>query len=63
MGYAALGVGLPLAAAHLDDLYNQQTPPANTYKWRLVLSYDGTRFSGFHPPFSNSLITVMISPV
>ncbi|KAL7617560.1 uncharacterized protein LOC111912814 [Lactuca sativa] len=47
MGYAALGVGLPLAAAHLDDLYNQQTPPANTYKWRLVLSYDGTRFSGW----------------
>ncbi|CAI9274915.1 unnamed protein product [Lactuca saligna] len=37
MGYAALGVGLPLAAAHLDDLYNQQTPPANTYKWRLFI--------------------------
>ncbi|KAI3737826.1 hypothetical protein L2E82_27839 [Cichorium intybus] len=47
MGYAALG--LPLAAAHLDDPNNQQLqlqiPPA--HKWRLVLSYDGTRFSGW----------------
>lgn len=42
MGYAALGDGLSLVAAHLDDLYIQQTPLANTYKWRLVLSYDGT---------------------
>lgn len=48
MGSAALG--LPLAAVHLDESHNQ----TQTYKWRLVLSYDGTRFSG---QWLSSLVT------
>ncbi|KAK1425845.1 hypothetical protein QVD17_21206 [Tagetes erecta] len=38
---ASVSLGLPLASVHLDETHNQ------TYKWRLVLSYDGTRFSGW----------------
>lgn len=38
-----MATGLPLAFSYPDQ--QLQTPPV--YKWRLVLSYDGNRFSGW----------------
>lgn len=52
MSYTALG--FPLATPQIDHLYNQQQHEEQqqqtipTYKWRLVLSYDGTRYSGLY---------------
>ncbi|KAI3696564.1 hypothetical protein L6452_28933 [Arctium lappa] len=42
-----MALGLPPLPTIHPYPHQQQQPPAYNYKWRLLLSYDGTRFSGW----------------